>query len=71
MIGDDGLSLALLGGARTVTRVDAYGGPEAERLLFDLVRRWQARGRPTLSDLHVEAVFDNGTSRIRWGWQSG
>jgi protein-L-isoaspartate(D-aspartate) O-methyltransferase len=71
VIGDDGLSLALLGGARTVTRVDAYGGPEAERLLFDLVRRWQARGRPTLSDLHVEAVFDNGTSRIRWGWQSG
>lgn len=69
VIGRDGLSLALLGGARTVTRVDAYGGREAERLLVDLVARWQARGRPTLSDLHVEAAFGNGKSQIRWGWQ--
>ena len=70
VIASGGQSLALLGGRRTVTRIDAHGDPEAEHLLLDFVDRWKALGRPGQSDLELEVDFINGTSQVRWRWRS-
>ncbi len=70
VIASGGQGLALLGGRRNVTRIEAYGEPEAEHLLLDLVERWKAQGRPGQGDLQLEVGFRNGKSHIRWGWSS-
>lgn len=71
LIGADGRGLALLAGRRTFTRIEAYGDPEPERLLRDLVERWKQHGRPTERDLRVEVTFGReGKSSITWSWDS-
>lgn len=70
VIGTDGRGLALLAGARTFTRIEAYGEPEAEHLLVQLIDGWRARGRPTERELQVEVSFRRGRgSSIRWSWE--
>jgi len=71
LIGAYGRGLALLAGRRTFTRIEAYGDPEPERLLRDLVERWKQHGRPTERDLRVEVTFGReGKSSITWSWDS-
>lgn len=69
LVAAGGRSLALLGGRRTVTRIEAYGEPEAEFALLDLIERWKARGRPGAGELRVEASFPRGRSGIGWSWR--
>lgn len=71
LIGADGRGLALLAGKRTITRIEAYGDPEPEHLLRDLVERWKRHGRPTERDLRVDVSFGHeGRSSITWSWDS-
>ncbi len=72
VISADGNGLALLsGGPKTFTHIEAYGAPDAERLLLELVESWRKRGRPTGNDLQVEVSFaPTGSSDIRLSWAS-
>jgi protein-L-isoaspartate(D-aspartate) O-methyltransferase len=67
----DGRSLALIGGsAERATRIDAFGGPAAERQLARLVERWIALGRPTERELterlRVRVAYGRRPIRGRW-----
>jgi hypothetical protein len=62
-------SLAHMGGRRALSRIEAYGGRDSERLLTDLVGEWRGRGRPGVSSLHVEVVFRRG-GPIRQAWRA-
>lgn len=70
VLGADGTGLALLsGGPKTFTQLEAYGTPDAEHLLLELVETWKNRGRPTGNDLRIEVRFaPTGRSSIRFGW---
>jgi hypothetical protein len=50
----DGKALACLAGAKTISRVDAYGGRAPERLLHGVVREWLRRERPGVGQLRIE-----------------
>ena len=68
--GGDGLAL-LTGGRKTFTHVEAYGPPDAEQLLFELVETWKAHGRPAPQDLRVDVGFTpKGRSKLLLGWGS-
>jgi protein-L-isoaspartate(D-aspartate) O-methyltransferase len=58
--------LAHLAGKRSISRIDAYGHAEAERVLADLVEEWGRRGRPDVGQLRVGVSF--GRSR-REAWR--
>jgi hypothetical protein len=62
------LSLAHLGGGKAISRIDAYGGHGAERLLIRLVDDWRRRGRPDVTRLRVEVAY--GPRLIREAWRS-
>jgi protein-L-isoaspartate(D-aspartate) O-methyltransferase len=72
VISADGSGLALLaGGPRTFTHMEAYGAPEAERGLLDLIETWKRRGRPSGNDLRVEVTFTpTGSSTIALSWRT-
>ncbi len=71
LTGADGRGLALLAGRRTITRIEAYGDPEPERLLREMVERWKQHGRPAERDLRVDVSFGReGKSSITWSWGS-
>ena len=59
-------SLAHLGGGKTISRILAYGGRAAERLLSAFVDEWCERGRPDVSRLRVEVLYDRRPSRPAW-----
>jgi protein-L-isoaspartate(D-aspartate) O-methyltransferase len=59
-------SLAHLGGGKTISRILAYGGRAAERLLSDFVDDWRRRGRPDVSRLRVEVVYSGRPARSAW-----
>jgi protein-L-isoaspartate(D-aspartate) O-methyltransferase len=63
------LSLAHLGGKKTISRIEAYGGQGAERLLKQTVNEWRARRRPDVSRLCVEVVFGSRAT-IRAAWRT-
>jgi protein-L-isoaspartate(D-aspartate) O-methyltransferase len=61
------LSLAHLGGKKTISRIEAYGGHGAERLLRQTVNEWRTRRRPDVSRLGVEVAFGRrATGRAAW-----
>jgi protein-L-isoaspartate(D-aspartate) O-methyltransferase len=66
VVGAEGRSLAILGGewARGIDRIEAWGGPEAERALLALVDDWRARGRPDGSELDIRVAFRGARSLI-------
>ncbi len=69
VISEDGGGLALLAGAKTFTRIESYGDPDAQRLLLDLIEDWRRRGRPTERELELQASFRPGRrSSTRWSW---
>ncbi|HEV2059611.1 MAG TPA: methyltransferase domain-containing protein [Solirubrobacteraceae bacterium] len=72
VISADGSGLALLaGGPKTFTHIEAYGTPDAERVLLDLIETWKQRGRPTGDDLQVEVSFaPTGSSSLALSWRS-
>ena len=72
VVNADGTGLALLaGGPKTFTHLEAYGGPDAERLLLELIETWKARGRPTGTSLQVEVSFaTTGHPRVALSWSS-
>jgi protein-L-isoaspartate(D-aspartate) O-methyltransferase len=72
VINADGTGLALLGGGpKTFTHIEAYGAPDAERLLLDLVETWKRRGRPSGTQLRVELSFGlTGNGRMSLSWDS-
>jgi protein-L-isoaspartate(D-aspartate) O-methyltransferase len=61
-------SLAHLGGGKTISRIDSYGGRRAEEALQRLVDEWLRRGRPDVSRLRVEVAY--GPSAPRRAWRS-
>jgi protein-L-isoaspartate(D-aspartate) O-methyltransferase len=63
------LSLAHLGGKKTISRIEAYGGHGAERLLRQTVNEWRTRRRPDVSRLGVEVVFGSRAT-IRAAWRT-
>ena len=72
VVSADGSGLAMLaGGPKTFTHIEAYGDPDSERLLGELIEKWRKRGRPTSKDLQVEVGFaPTGSSNIRLSWAS-
>lgn len=50
-------SLALLAGSGPQARIEAYGGPGAERALVGVVDRWRAAGRPGVDRLTLRVRF--------------
>jgi protein-L-isoaspartate(D-aspartate) O-methyltransferase len=60
-------SLAHLGGNKTLSRIEAYGTRDADRLLGRLVEEWRRRRRPDVTRLGVEVVFGPQT---REAWRS-
>ncbi len=64
VIGADGGSLALASGSRLL----AWGGDEAERLLERLLAQWRERGRPDENRLELTVRFEDGRSRIAHRW---
>ena len=50
-------SLALLAGSGPQARIEAYGGPGAERTLVGVVDRWRAAGRPGVDRLTLRVRF--------------
>lgn len=50
-------SLALLAGNGPRARIEAYGGPGAERALAGVVDRWRAAGRPGVDRLALRVRF--------------
>lgn len=71
-INADGTALALLaGGPKTFTHIEAYGAPDAERLLLELIETWKKRGRPSSKHLQVEVSFGPiGNPHIGLSWSS-
>ena len=61
------ISLAHLAGARTISRIDGYGGRRAEALLARWVAEWRRLGRPDVSRLDVEVAYGSpGSTRTAW-----
>jgi protein-L-isoaspartate(D-aspartate) O-methyltransferase len=71
LISADGHGLAHLAGAKTFTRIEAYGDSEPEQMLRRLIEDWSGRGRPTEHDLRVEVSFEQvaATAPITWSWE--
>jgi protein-L-isoaspartate(D-aspartate) O-methyltransferase len=53
----DGKGLACLAGAKTITRIDAYGGHAPERLLHEAVGTWLRWERPGVGQLRIEVTY--------------
>jgi hypothetical protein len=53
----DGNALACLAGAKTITRIDAYGGRAPERLLHEAVGTWLRWERPGIGQLRIEVTY--------------
>jgi hypothetical protein len=72
VISADASGLAMLaGGSKKFTHIDAYGAPEAERVLLDLVETWKRHRRPSGKNLQVEVRFaPTGDSSIALSWRS-
>ncbi|HET7929720.1 MAG TPA: methyltransferase domain-containing protein [Actinomycetota bacterium] len=66
IIDTDSSGLAHLSGVRTASRIDAYGGDRAERMLADLVDEWRRRGRPGVAQLGVEVSFGHASRVGVW-----
>jgi protein-L-isoaspartate(D-aspartate) O-methyltransferase len=64
-----GRGLAHLSGKGSISRLDAYGHGEAERLLAKLVDEWRRRGRPNVAELHVGVSYGR-SSRQAWRTRS-
>ena len=64
--GRGGLSLAHLGGRKSITRIESYGTRGAEALLLRLVNEWRRRGRPDVTRLQVEVAFGRRSQRRAW-----
>ena len=69
------------GGGASELRIDAYGGPGAERAILSAVERWHLAGRPRMADARIAvrygAVRPHGWRSVRRGdqwialdWQS-
>lgn len=71
MTGYDAALLSLLD-ARPDRRgrgiLTSYGMGDAEELVLDRVREWERRGRPTESELAVDATYDGDRSRLTVRW---
>lgn len=72
---------ARAGGGAGELRIDAYGGPGAERAILSAVERWHLAGRPRMADARIAvrygAVRPHGWRSVRRGdqwialdWQS-
>ncbi len=69
VISAGGRGLAFLAGARTFTRIECHGDPQAEQLLLGLIETWKQRGRPGESELAVEVRFrGKRAASPRWSW---
>jgi hypothetical protein len=55
--------IAHLGGGTTVSSVEGYGDPGAERLLANAVRRWRRRGEPGVARLAIDVSFTRSPSK--------
>lgn len=66
VVNGDGRRLALLGLGPVVTRLDAWGNREPEKLLAGLVEQWQTEGRPAEHRLRIRV----GYGRAPAGWRS-
>jgi protein-L-isoaspartate(D-aspartate) O-methyltransferase len=75
-------SLAVLAGGGMRARIEAYGGPGAERALAAVVDRWRAAGRPGVAELrlrvrygperpHAWRVLRRGDHWVACDWASG
>ncbi len=65
----NGLSLAHLGGRKTISRIEAYGGHSAERLLGRVVEEWLHQRKPDVSRLNVEVAY-GGRASMREAWRT-
>ncbi len=63
------VSLAHLGGGKAISRIEAYGGRGAERLLVRLVDDWRRRRRPDVTRLRMEVAYGS-TRSTREAWRT-
>jgi protein-L-isoaspartate(D-aspartate) O-methyltransferase len=62
-----GRGLALLGGSdQTVSRVLAYGEPQAQAVLVSLVQEWRTLGRPAEDRLGIGVRYGNRAGGHHW-----
>jgi protein-L-isoaspartate(D-aspartate) O-methyltransferase len=63
------LSLAHLGGSKTISRIEAYGASHAERLLEGAITEWRRRGKPDVSRLNVEVAYGHSATESK-AWRT-
>ncbi len=66
--GADGRSLALVTGGRVLDRVAAWGDPEPEELLVELLEEWHRRGEPTEAQLELSIRYEGRAAILEHRW---